>query len=582
MSNEYYSSNEYNSFREYRAFPAEQYLSVEKTGKETEYSRQGHEFAPLQETKEKKKSPGVLKRLADKLSGATRTMVATVASVGAIAVASVAVVLGISSTSPELELTRLDAGSDYVQYGIELSGLSEDVDYSLLVENPYHTFEIDVDKEGEYVGLTTGLKPGYQYTFSLVGEKENERQTYYEKEFYTTNSDTPVAIFDVQTVVDGENAKVNYSVYLSDAYKRVHNPQAVLVQDGEIYYENSSVSGGFFKGVVEDPLPGDSLLRIIGTVDTKLQVIGEYQISIPKNEPLPEPEIIKMSELLIKELNTVEFNFRVEKELARELGVAYVLLNIYANGELVDEYEYILEDMFAVEDYFVSTEDYNNIEVKLFAMSYDENGDPVSVFDVEKSIDLEYFVEGKLSVDLYYNKTILTLVGNVPANATLVVVDKNSGEETEQPISNGYYSYMGTVFEWGFGTEQTTYTYYIKGADGDVVATGEEFVVDYTVTESEYQMRFLNPNEIVVTHNSDGTINIHIGAEFTAADSEVFCQVILGGTEYRFSDYNFVIENLPADTYGVTYAVCKEINGTIYTFISVVPSGTIEPWQSTE
>ena len=580
MSNEYYKYSEYNSFGEYRAFPAEQYASIEKTGKEAEYSRQGHEFVPSQEKSEKKKSPSLLKRLADRISGATRTMVATVASVGAIAVASVAVVLGISSSSPKLELTRLDAGSDYVQYGIELSHLSGDVDYSLLVENPYHTFEIDVDKEGKYEGLTTGLKPGYQYTFSLVGTMENDRQIYYEKEFYTANSDTPVAIFDVQTQFDGEKARVGYSVYLSDAYNRVYSPQAVLMQNGEVYYRDSSINKGFFKGAVEDPVPGTSLLKIVGTIDGKYQVIGEYQIVIPENEPGlgDEKDIISMSELEIRELNTVKFNFAVDKEAAQEKGVTSVLLNIYADGALVDEYEYNLDDMLSLEQYFLSTEGYQKIEAKLFAMGIDENGNPVSVFETEKSMDLEYFVQGEMLVDLYYDTTKLILIGNLPANSVLVVVDKNSGEETEHLISDGYYSSTGTVFEWDFGTGQTTYTYYIKDADGTRLLQGEEFLVDYTVTESEYELSYLNPNEIVVSHNDDGTINLYFDVGFSADDPDVFCYIILGDTVYRFNDSSLTIENIPAYTYGVTYMVCKEINGTSYTFITIIPSGTIEPW----
>jgi hypothetical protein len=383
-----------------------------------------------------------------------------------------------------------------------------------------------------------------------------------------------VAIFDVQTQFDGEKARVGYSVYLSDAYNRVHSPQAVLVQDGEEYYKDSNISEGFFKGAVEDPLSGTSLLRIVGTIDGKSQVIGEHRISIPKNEPDP----ILMSDFEIKELNTAKFKFSVDKEIAQKKGITSVLLNVYADGALVDEYEYNLDDMLSLEQYFVSTEGYQKIEAKLFAMGIDENGNPVSVFETEKSMDLEYFVQGEMFVDLYYDTTKLILIGNLPANSVLMVVDKNSGEETEHLISDGYYSSTGTVFEWDFGRGQTTYTYYIKGADGTRLLQGEEFLVDYTVTESEYELSYLNPNEIVVSHNDDGTINLYFDVGFSADDPDVFCYIILGDTVYRFNDSSLTIENIPAYTYGVTYMVCKEINGTSYTFITIIPSGTIDPW----
>ena len=64
-------------------------------------------------------------------------------------------------------------------------------------------------------------------------------------------------------------------------------------------------------------------------------------------------------------------------------------------------------------------------------------------------------------------------------------------------------------------------------------------------------------------------------------DLDVYYQIKLTNYEsnitlyYTFKEELAIITNLPNTNYGITYDVCKNINGVQYSFMNVTPSGTI-------
>ena len=586
MNNEFYKSNEYNSFGEYKSFPAEQYAGgAEISIKPKETSDKGHEYVYEKPIEKKKGSTGIFKRLLEKMTSTTRSIATAVVGVGAAAVVSAAIIFNVSAPLPECEVNHLYAGGDYVRYDVEISSLSENVDYSLVVENPYHSFEIDADREGEHKGLLTGLRPGLEYTLSFVGESDGNRQIYYEKEFYTANSDTPEAIFQVELEKSAEDSlNAEYQVYLSDAYKRVKDPSLELTYEDDVLYRDANVDNGFFNGIIPSLPRGKSALVLVGSIDGVRTVIGKYEINglekLPPPEP-PQPEKIipfLISPAKVKDINIVRTDIEIDRANLARLGADEVALRIYVDGIMVDEYIYGTNELGSKEALEADVSSENSI-VRFTAVAYKttENVDPVAVFEDEETIAISTSVSAEPYVNLYGEQSVnLSLTGVLPNDAVLVVVDKTNGLETEYPMYDDVYRVMENEFSWEFGSGKVTYSYYIKDGNGTVVLEGDEFEVDFTIEKSAVQMIYVNPMDVLITYNEDKTVNAYIAAKFTSDDLDVYCEVTLDEYgAYRFRDYNFEITNLPNAAYGIIYMVCKDINGVRYVMERQSPSGVV-------
>ena len=576
LNNEYYTSNEYNSFGEYKSFPAEQYAGgVEIAVSPPEHSKKGHEYQYEKPKAKKKGTAGIFKRLADKLTSTTRSIATAVACVGAAAVVTAMVIFNIAAPFPECEMRELYAGNDYVRYGAELSSFSEDVDYSLVIENSYHSFEFDVENEGTHRGLVTGLKPGLEYTIALVGKHNGNNQTYYEKQFYTTNSDTPEAVFDVSLSKNEDNAlSAEYSVYLSDTYEKVENPYLELTQNGNVIYTDNNLKDGFFKGAIESLPTGNSTLVLAGDIDGVGAIIGKYEIKgldipVEPDERLP----LALSPIRLVGVNLAGVDLLANRDALLELGAEEIWVRIIADGVIADEYSYAIDEVRAKSDIeFQITPSYSTVNVVVTAY----NADTVSVFEAEQDIVLSQGVTGELYVNLYDVPSVnLSLKGVLPSDSVLVVTDQTNGTETEYAVYDSMYNRMNSQFSWDTGNGQVTYTYCIKNGNGEILFEGEAFEVDFTIEKSLYQISYQNPGDALITYNDDGTINVYIPVEFSSDDLDVYYEITLGTYIYTSKDYYFVAESIPNTTYALIYRVCKDVNGVKYVMGRTYPSGTV-------
>ena len=106
----------------------------------------------------------------------------------------------------------------------------------------------------------------------------------------------------------------------------------------------------------------------------------------------------------------------------------------------------------------------------------------------------------------------------------------------------------------------------------------DEFLVEFDSAPykaGEFQFNYKNSNDVGVTYNEDGTINVYIQTDFATEDERLYYQISLGDMRFRSRDALFVAEGLPFASYGLVYDVCYEENGIQYSVFNVSVSGSV-------
>jgi hypothetical protein len=120
------------------------------------------------------------------------------------------------------------------------------------------------------------------------------------------------------------------------------------------------------------------------------------------------------------------------------------------------------------------------------------------------------------------------------------------------------------------------YSLFLTNEAGERVS--EEYTVSIDTTkmmENESKFNFLNPGDVGITYNDDGTINVYIDTQFETANEELYYTITLGDKLFASRDKIFCARGLPNQNYGITYDVCFNVDGMHYSIFSVTPSGTI-------
>ena len=153
---------------------------------------------------------------------------AIVESAGTIATSTATVVVGAaaavvafnatSKVQPKMIVNRLDSGSSFVHYNLTIENLELDKDYDIIVRNGQQEVKIDLVKEGENDEYVYNLKPGLQYSLSLVSYNELLGEIEYAKEtFYTLNSEEIVGYSNIEVIYNDDlTCGIKYDTTLVD------------------------------------------------------------------------------------------------------------------------------------------------------------------------------------------------------------------------------------------------------------------------------------------------------------------------------------------------------------------------------
>ena len=130
---------------------------------------------------------------------------------------------------------------------------------------------------------------------------------------------------------------------------------------------------------------------------------------------------------------------------------------------------------------------------------------------------------------------------------------------------------------WCDASDVITYTLYLTNENGDVLSNEVSVTVDTTVSLPSYvyNLNAVNPGDVGVTYNDDGTINLYIQTSFSAQDEAVYYQITVGGIRYVSREPLARIERIPDQSYALRYDVCVDIDGKQYSIFNTTPSGMV-------
>ena len=189
------------------------------------------------------------------------TVAGTVTAAVAGSVGAVVICTNLLVATPKMEIISIDTGANYINYDVDISDLTEDISYSIVIENAYGSYIFPVI-EGNNKNFVSGLKPYCKYTMSLVSNNKelDGYRTYYQESFYTKKADNPEAVlfYDVVTDYDNHVVDLDYKIFISDFYKvGIDYYYTVSFQDEVVFTDNDLTDDYYFFGKLDNVSEGD-------------------------------------------------------------------------------------------------------------------------------------------------------------------------------------------------------------------------------------------------------------------------------------------------------------------------------------
>ncbi|MBE7087035.1 MAG: hypothetical protein E7369_01895, partial [Clostridiales bacterium] len=181
-NNEFYTPKEFNKTSEFMRFSPELYLTPPQNKPQVEVPFTGQEHSTDKNHQSQNGQGGAINKNKPKKSNATGkdsslqkimdfatkagTTVVTTATAAAISVTSLT---GLFTPKPTIDLLSLTAGQNSVSYEFVIDDMDSNIDYSVKIENAYHSFEIPIESN-EVSDTVDGLREFNSYGFNIVGE----------------------------------------------------------------------------------------------------------------------------------------------------------------------------------------------------------------------------------------------------------------------------------------------------------------------------------------------------------------------------------------------------------------------------
>ena len=585
---EFFFSGEENKISEYKYFPAEIY----RKDKEENYSGKekangGSEITTLQKRRVEKKAnkDGSSKSVVDKIFSSIKS----VATTATVAVAAAVVTTTLVINSPKVDLKNIDTGSDFVEYEMEISDLDENKDYSIVISTSNEEdIEIEVIENGVYKNKVEGLKPEWEYTLSLIClDTALGDVSHFEVKFqtlkYTEQQPEPPPEDEPDLPKEPDTYSGEYTLPATDdivpSYQTMELSVPIIFDnvDGKYYYvitlcdgDGNELSRKTHNGTqnVILPLLDDTNIYSVGFelygLDNTL--IEQKSIGVLDYTP-PSVDILDVT---IASMNEIKIDFTVSS-LREDTQLQF---NLAYDGLMKETVK--LTDNDISKGYLIVTMESGSL-MTLDAVSYVKyNGsDSVRVVEYpryEKEFENNFYAEA-----LVGSSGMVTFYPSFIANGAEFIYVVNSNKPNEPYIN---YDLINPFSVECDGDGEITYTMYLSNENGDKLSNEVAITVDASleIPKPEFNMIYRNPNEVAVTYNGDGTVNLYIKTDFESSDEEVYYQVRVGNKRYRSRERVIEITDLEDKSYGIEYDVCKDINGVQYSLFNYHPSGAVNEY----
>ena len=567
---EYFSSSEINKTSEYKQFPAEMYKKkIEENSLGNELSGGGNEITTLQKKKQDRRlnQDGSSKTLIDKIFNSVKT----VATTATVAVTAVVVTTTLVVNTPKVELKSIDTGSDFVEYEMEISELKADEKYSIVVSTSNEEdIELEIEENGVYKNKVEGLQPQWEYTLSLISRDTSLGDvTHFEVKFQTLKHEeqTPIpppnTYTGSYTLPSSEDILVNWSemklfapIVFDSVDGKYFYKILVYDQNGEIIHtESSKDSKNIAIDILEDATEYSLTFEIYGVGEKEEKLISTQSICDYK---FAKPSV-DITDISIIGENTVRIYFNAENAENFDFEISYA-----------DKTETLIS---------ATSQDilqgYIDTEVTDTALSIGVtpkiNFDGYTLTQGTVNHTFERNLEVEAIVDLYYENVVLFFkyIGNGADRVSVT-----SSLDPQNPTVE--YVFDGKINLYYEEKTDITYTLYLTNENGDILSNKVDIAVDTSIEiNEEHSLNYVNPNDVEVSHNSDGTVNITVPITFEAENPNVYCIITLGSRAYVSQSNGLTATNLPDTIYTLSYYVCIDIDGVCYSFLTVIPSGAI-------
>ena len=186
----------------------------------------------------------------------------------------------------------------------------------------------------------------------------------------------------------------------------------------------------------------------------------------------------------------------------------------------------------------------------------------------------ESFKVNDFYLDYQNNSAIVDIELNAPDTYGLRYYTSINSEPKE------IYASDTTYLDYPEG--ETTYYFYMIDEEGNTISEIEEYTANI-IDEVPYIFNYKNPSEITITYNDNGTVNAYFDTNFSCEDKEVYYEVTL--IDYDYGNIKYISQNRYAsieeymDYNGksISFKVFKEVNNIKHCFMTVTPSGILEP-----
>ena len=294
----------------------------------------------------------------------------------------------------------------------------------------------------------------------------------------------------------------------------------------------------------------------------------------PTEPPPPEPPNVTVSEVSVIGLDRLRIEFVNGGEQTFDLLIGYP-----------DGTEQVITPYPSdIERGYVELSVTNGATALSIAPTVDRDGVTVVGEPLEKSFGTDIEIEAVVVLDNYY-KEILFIARGMTGGAEMIYVTSSESEEQ-------YYLYLdGYMLRDYYSTRgEITYTMYLGNEDGEQLSNVVELTVDTTdqTVSGEYNANLLNPADVGVTFNPDGTMNAYMNIDFSSEDEAIFYVACLGDYYVKGREPIAVFGSVPDRSYGISTYICREIDGVIYAITFSYPSGSVNEnyvgleWEITE
>lgn len=568
---EFYVSGENRYIGENKSPPAEIYRKpFEENAVGCEISDLGQEVTYVQKKKSSgtKNADGSAKSLVDKVFNSLKS----IATTATVAVSAVAVSTTLMSNTVSAELTSLDVGYDYVEYEIEISDMDDEDCFVVISSSGKTDVESRIDENGTQKARVDGLKPGWEYTLSVISRDEVLGDvTHFECKFQTkvhqeyspdpppdsytgeyevsgledAEVDWEMETVSVGVVFDSVGGKYYYKLILIDDKGRAvgaktgdktEDATLKLSDDASLYrlvFEIYGVGEAEEKLVLTEELGTINILKPDVNI-TDIRISGENRIRI-------EHTVLNADEVTLR----VEYDGGYEDVVlgASELALGYTELTVPDTTKSVS-----VTPIISVDGYTLVRE---KVEKK---------------FDINLVVEpVIYLNEGNMSIDFR--------IHSITNGATYLHVE--SDHPDIGAVNCYFFDGVANLSYTEHG--QMKFTVYLTDDTGEKLSNEVSMTLDTTKPEviEDYSYVYTNPGDIGVTYNDDGTINIYVDTQFECADESYYVELTVGRYRVRSRESIIELRNLPYDTYPIEYAVCLERDGIQYVLRLDRPSGTI-------